>query len=490
MYSVLMANRITRIAKKLGFSPTLDKSIFQLAGPVVFAMLIQILCNIADEIMVNHLPGAKGNAAGAALGMAVPLLWLIGGFGAAIGVGTQVLTARRVGEGNNSAAGQILSNSLALAVFLGAVLCLLAYFIAEPIFRLLHSNELVVKYGAQYTQIRALSIIGWMGTYSYKAFFDGLGKTKIHLYAAIAMAIINIGLNAILIFGCDLEVLGASIGSTTSTFVGCIVMMLWSFKRKYREKYGYYQFKNVSTRLLRAITNLSLPSGIATVVIMSGFLVFWWVAAGLDLPRDPFTTEPAYTAVMDAMGIIRVVYHDAFNANATQVLIALIEGVVFIPCLAFGTATSTLVSQSIGRKKFKLATRYGIESVKVATSLFGLVAIFIIIFPEVAMRIFTPQAGTIETGYPTLRMMGFFIFVIPAALIFPQALFGTGNTKFVMYLELFLHFCILVPLSFLFGRVLNMGLIGIWVAAGLYVTLLGLGAGWKFLEGKWKQIKL
>jgi Na+-driven multidrug efflux pump len=59
-----------------------------------------------------------------------------------------------------------------------------------------------------------------------------------------------------------------------------------------------------------------------------------------------------------------------------------------------------------------------------------------------------------------------------------------------MVAELILHFTCLVPLAWLLGIVLNLGLLGIWVAAVIYVLLLASAMTWKFARGDWKVIKI
>jgi len=75
-------------------------------------------------------------------------------------------------------------------------------------------------------------------------------------------------------------------------------------------------------------------------------------------------------------------------------------------------------------------------------------------------------------------------------MILTQALFGAGNTRFVMVVELILHFACLVPLAWLLGITLGFGLIGIWSAAVTYVALLSTVMVWKFASGDWKAIKI
>jgi Na+-driven multidrug efflux pump len=89
-----------------------------------------------------------------------------------------------------------------------------------------------------------------------------------------------------------------------------------------------------------------------------------------------------------------------------------------------------------------------------------------------------------------MRLMGICTPIIAVGMILTQALFGAGNTKFVMVAELILHFTCLVPLAWVLGITLKLGLVGIWLAAVVYVLLLAATMAWKFARGDWKVIKI
>jgi Na+-driven multidrug efflux pump len=80
--------------------------------------------------------------------------------------------------------------------------------------------------------------------------------------------------------------------------------------------------------------------------------------------------------------------------------------------------------------------------------------------------------------------------MIAVGMILTQALFGAGNTRFVMVVELFLHFLCLVPLAWFLGITLEFGLWGIWGAAAVYVVLLTAIMFFKFRSGDWKAIRI
>ena len=80
--------------------------------------------------------------------------------------------------------------------------------------------------------------------------------------------------------------------------------------------------------------------------------------------------------------------------------------------------------------------------------------------------------------------------LIAVGMILTQALFGAGNTRFVMVVELCLHFLCLVPLAWFLGITMNFGLWGIWGSAAVYVVLLTAIMLYKFRSGDWKAIRI
>lgn len=99
----------------------LVRRVLRLGIWVMLAMITQFFVNYADTLMVGRLEGAEATASQAALGLGMPFFWAVGGFFAAVGVGTQAITGRRYAEGDYAGAGQVLFNSLVIGVIAGIV---------------------------------------------------------------------------------------------------------------------------------------------------------------------------------------------------------------------------------------------------------------------------------------------------------------------------------------------------------------------------------
>lgn len=486
----------------------LTRRLVALAAPVVLAMLTQTAINLLDTIMVGRLPSQYSIAGQSAIGYSLILLWGVGGFLSSFVVGTQAITARRFGEGNLEGAGRTMANSLLLTVSSAILAAWGAYVAIGYVFPYFNSNADVLRLGIPYAEWRMLGIFPMVVTVSFKGFFDGIGFTRAHMYAAILMNICNVVLNYILIFGAlgiePMYVEGAGLASAISSLLGMLLMVVFALMPSFRKKYRYFRASCIDRRMLWEITRISIPSGLATTFVMTGFALFLKIVGILDerVVAEAVTQAGfwpgANTAVLRALEIHPLVgdlYLNALQARppiyvaATKVIIDILS-VTFMSCVAFGTATATLVGQSLGARRPDLAERYGWESVRIGVYLFGAMGLFAMAFPDLLFGIFSKDLEVIDAGRNSLRLMGGCEALVGVAMILAQALYGAGNSKYVMKVELFLHVTCLVPLAYLLGVVLDLGLVGIWASAFTYICLMASAMIWKFWRGDWKDIRL
>jgi len=181
---------------------------------------------------------------------------------------------------------------------------------------------------------------------------------------------------------------------------------------------------------------------------------------------------------------------EAINSAATTDIVGILK-LTFTACLAFGTSTATLVSQSLGAKKREQAADFGWSSVRLGLVIFGVVGFLEgVVFTRPILAFVSHSPAVRAAAELPMRVMGLCTPLIAVGMILTQALFGAGNARFVMIAELVLHFTCLVPLAWLLGITWGFGLPGIWFAAVVYVVGLSSLMLWKFWQGDWKHIKL
>jgi Na+-driven multidrug efflux pump len=447
-------------------------------------MLTQSVVNDIDIVFFSWLPCPEASNAQAALLPSLILLWMFGGSLSAISVGTQAIAARRFAQGQMRDSGAVLANSWFFSLVAGVLFTIFGYWsLPWALGRLIQVPD--VREAAQaYLNWRLLGIASMAITFSFKAFFDGIGRTHVHMVSAIIMNALNVVLCVALIFGNfgapRMGIAGAGLSGFLSTWVGLAVMIGWTALRRYRRPHAPFDVRTLSRSLTWSILRLSIPSAIATVAVMSGFMLFSGIVSHLDTISKTALVNPLCPNGRA----------EAVNSAATTVIVGILK-LTFTACLAFGTSTATLVSQSLGEGNPEKAARFGWVSVRLGLLIFGVVGLLEgVIFPRAILSLFTRSPAVLDAALLPLRLMGLCTPFIAVGMILTQALFGAGNTRFVMVVELILHFCCLVPLAWLLGITFDLKLVGIWSAAVIYVLLLSTAMCIKFWRGDWKSIRI
>jgi putative MATE family efflux protein len=456
------------------------KAILRLALPTVFAMLSQSIVNEIDVIFFSHLPCPESSNAQAALLPSLILTWLFGGSLSAISVGTQALVARRFAEGKREAAGAVLANSAFFCIIAGAVFSVVGIVTLPSLLRLMIHVPEVQAIAIDYTRWRLFAVISMGSTMAIKAFFDGIGKTHVHLVAALVMNAVNVVLCWIFIFGNlgapRMGAPGAGFSAFLATWIGLGIMVLYAVL--VRQDYHPVRWVNLSKSTTWTILKLSVPAGLATVVMMVGFGLFARTVGRLDAVEGGRVISGRCGGV------------EAVNSAANTDIVETLK-LTFTACMAFGTATATLIGQSLGRKQPDEAQRWGWASVKLGVMIFGVVGVCegVLFTPQLVAFISNSEAVRHAAMFP-LRIMGLATPVIAVAMILTEGLFGAGNTKFVALAQFLLIFVWLVPGAYVLGILMHLSLNGVWIAAFFYACLAAVVMSAKFAGGSWKQIKL
>ncbi|MCL2723830.1 MAG: MATE family efflux transporter [Polyangiaceae bacterium] len=451
------------------------RTILRLAWPTVIAMLSQSFVNEVDVLFFARLPHPESSNAQAALLPSLLMVWLFGGSLGAISVGTQAFTARRYAERKYDDAGAVLANAVWFCLLTGIALSLFGWITIHWLLGLMLKVPEAHALAYSYSKWRLLGIVSMSTTMALKAFFDGIGKTWVHLVAALIMNVFNILFCWMFIFGRlgapRMGAPGAGFAAFIATWIGLGIMIAYAARE--RGKFHPVRWSNISLKLTWNILKLSIPAALATIVMMIGFGLFTKVAGQLD-------AAAALESGNDA--------REAVNGAATTDIVEILK-LTFTACLAFGTATATLVAQSLAAKRPNDATRFGWASVRLGLVIFGAVGLMEgVLFTPQLVHFFSHSEAVREVMVIPMRMMGIVTPIIAVAMILSEALFGAGNTKFVAAAQFCLVFIVLVPLAWLGG--MRFGLVGMWSAAVVYSICAAIVMSLKFRGGSWKSIKL
>jgi MATE family multidrug resistance protein len=457
------------------------KTILRLAVPTVFAMLSQSIVNEIDVVFFSHLPCPDSSNGQAALLPSLILVWLFGGSLSAVSVGTQALVARRYAEGNRHAAGAVLANAAFFCVIGGLIFSALGLACLPWLVRSMIRVPEVQRVAIEYSRWRFLGVVSMAASMAIKAFFDGIGRTSVHLVAALVMNVFNVLFCWMFIFGHlgapQMGAPGAGLSAFLATWIGLAIMI--AYAALVRTDYHPMRWDNLSRKVTGAILALSIPAAAATVIMMIGFGLFARTAGELDAGPVAAGTVTGRCGVAEAV-------NSAANTDIVETL-----KLTFTACLAFGTATATLIGQSLGRRRPDEAQKWGWASVRLGAIIFGVVGLCEgVLFTDPLVAFITNSTAVRAAATFPMHIMGVVTPIIAVAMILSEGLFGAGSTKFVAVAQFLLVFVFLVPGAYLLGVRLHLSLDGIWISAFVYACLAAVVMSVKFAGGSWKQIKL
>ena len=440
------------------------KKILQVALPAIAGLSTQMVVSLVDSAMVGRLEEAT--YALAAMGIGVLATWALISFFSSLATGIHVIVARKFGQGDYTACGNTLNNSLLVAVVLGTVVASIGIFFAFDISSFFASDPTVAEYASEYIFYRFLGIPLFLISVSYRGFYFGISKTKIFMISGLVTNLLNIIFNYIFIYGTlgfpKMGLAGAGLGSTLATsfdlFFYTFIILLPAYRNKFR---NFYNFR-FDWQIIKAIFRISLPVSFQNIFILLGFLIF--------------------VAITGIIGIK--------EQAATQVVISTLF-ISFLPCFGFGIAVQTLVGNNLGAGKYNLAKIYGFETAKIATLYTFFLGIIFMTIPKVVILLITTDQEIIEAAAPALRIAGFAQIFYAVGVVLANGLQAAGRTFFVMKAEVVANLIIFVPISYLLGVTFEFGLLGAWLALPVYIIIYSITIFLKFNSKEWyKQLRI
>ena len=460
-----------------------SKELFTLAFPVILSNLSRVFMSVVDVAMVGRL----GAAALAATGMGAMLFW--GALSLVIGIrtGVQTVASRRLGQKKYNQCGTALHNGLFMATVYGFPVSIAGWWLAKDFIPFFINDIKATSLAIEYSSIIFLGLLFSAYSFVFQGFYTGVEKTKIHMRVSITSNIVNVYLNAGLIYGSEGVKLFFSENVPALTFlshlwqwttfpamgvkgaaIATVVASLWMFVH-----YGLYLFsKQIKSRfavlslsvdgvMMNRQLRLAAPQGLQEVFIAAGWSMFY--------------------KIVGMIGLIEL---------ATTELLFTIMHASFMPALGVGQACSTLVSKYMGENKINKSEASIKESIRLAEYIMGVMGLSFILFPKYYLFIFTDDPEILRMGIFGLRMIGAVQFLDAIGFVLWFALSGAGNTLFPAVVESCLTWGVIVLGSYVFGVVLGLGFKALWLLFPIY---MGLFAGimiWKIRKGDWKNIQI
>ncbi|HEY4543720.1 MAG TPA: MATE family efflux transporter, partial [Tissierellaceae bacterium] len=178
------------------------------------------------------------------------------------------------------------------------------------------------------------------------------------------------------------------------------------------------------------------------------------------------------------------------SAYAAHNIAGQIESFSYLPAMAFGTASATLIGQSLGIGEKETAEKYGYISFITSSLIMVIIGIFFFFYSKELVMILTDDKKVIEYSSDVLRLIALFQPFLASTQVISSSLQGAGDTKFPMYLTIVGIWGIRVLGLYIVSLYINLNLYIVWISYVVEIIFRGSLLFIRFYKGNWKNISI
>ena len=431
----------------------------QISLPAIMSQISTIVMEYADASMVGRL-GAHDSAS---IGLVSSSTWLIGGLLNAASLGFSVQLAHRIGAKDNKEARNIMKIGLFSTLLFSFIMLILALSVAKPLPIWLGGNKAIVHNASVYFMIFACQLPFQQLNNVAGGMLQASGNMKTPSLLNILMCLLNILFNLLLIFpsgtvgslpGWNLGVAGAALGTAFSQAIISLIMLYWLLRRSEMLKLRKGEKMRFSKGYFISAFRIALPVALEQIAQDGAQIVSTRIVAPLGT---------------------KAIAANSFSVTA--------ESLCYMPGYGIGVAATTMIGQSIGAKRKDLTYRLGWLVTILGMAVMSITGVLMYLFAPFMLATLTPDPSIQQLGVRVLRIEAFAEPLFAASIVATGVLRGTGNTMVPSLFTLISMWLVRLPLAALLSP--RVGLVGVWSALAIELSVRGILFLWRLSKRNW-----
>jgi MATE family multidrug resistance protein len=399
------------------------------------------------------------------------LNWTVTCFPMGVAMYVNTFVAQYYGAGRLGRIGVALGQGVWLGALATPVFLLLIP-LAPAIFFVAGHDAALLPYETLYFQILCVGAGALVIAAAQSSFFTGRGVTWVVMLVDVGSVVLNIALDAVLIFGLfglpELGIAGAGWATVFSQWMKVLVYWILLRLPAYREEYGIGKGRRLDIPLMQRLWRFGGPSGLQYLLEASGFTLIVMCVGRLDKLYFAATTL-------------------AFQINI----------LAFVPMVGVGIAVSTLVGQQIMHGRADLAARATWTAMVLSLVYTGAFGLLYVAAPD--LFLLGHAAGVAEAEAADFQQIRDLVVVLlrfvagycifdAMQFVFSSAVKGAGDTRFVLFTTgITAGLAVLVGQT---GSALGGGLYWWWMVVTCWIFSLGVTYLARFLQGRWRRMRV
>ncbi len=437
-----------------------NKQILKIALPIAAAIAVPQLNFVTNNIFLGHYNQMSLAVAG--ITGVYYLIFAVVGIG--LNNGLQMLISRRAGENKIDAIGNLFSQGVRVAMLLAVAGIAITLFIAPTIFSLMLKDAEKVKMAVSFLNIR---IWGLFFLYLYQmrnALLVGTNQTKLLIYGTAAEAIANIVFDYGFIFGKlglpQLGFNGAAYASVIAEAFGLIVIFFvihYKGISKQLQLFKSWQYDAANSKLILAQSAPLIGQHLLSIVAWLFFYI--------------------------------LVEHHGTEASSISNVMRNVFG--FFGCItwAFGATTNTMVSNIIGQGLENKVEELIYKILKLSFFFSLICCLLLNAFPVIFLKIYGQDEIFTQAAIPVVRVVSTALLVMSIAVVWLNAVTGTGQTKINLMIEFFAIILYTTYVYFVLEKY-NLSISMGWASEWIYWSSMLIPSFLYIKSGRWKGKKI
>lgn len=198
-----------------------SRVILTMAVPTIVSMLVTCFYVIVDTYFVGQL----NTQSTAAVGIVFPLMSLIQAIGSFFGHGSGAYMSRELGARRTDNASSMATTGLVYALLTGILIAVVALLFLRPLSLVLGSTATSLPFTEQYMAIILLGAPFQIASFTLNSQLRMQGNARYAMWGIISGALLNVVLDPILIFACNLGLRGAALATVIGQIVSVAILL-------------------------------------------------------------------------------------------------------------------------------------------------------------------------------------------------------------------------------------------------------------------------
>ena len=439
----------------------IDKSFYRKIFALILPIAMQNLINVGISSIDVLMLGKVGEDVLSAASLASQISFIMNLFLFGTMSGASVLLAQYWGKQDMGAIKTVFGIAMKISFGIGVVFTVVTFAIPQYIMMIFSNDSVVIEYGVIYLRIVCFSYLFIPVSTTYLNVLRSMEKVTIAMVVYLSSMLVNIIVNAFLIFGLagfpKLGIAGAAIGTVVARIVEIIIIYVYDKKINNVLSFKFNYFFRKDRELFKDFLNYSLP-------VMANELLW---GAGVS----------SISAVLGHMGSPVV---------AANSVVQVVRQLAMVISFGVASAAAIMIGKAIGEGKKDIAGQYG-RSFLVLSIITGILGSIVVLIAR-PVAIANLELTTQAQGYLNFMMYIMSYFVIGQSInttIVVGILRSGGDTRFGLYLDTI----------FMWGVAIGGGILSAFVfKLGVYVTYIILLSDevikipvtlWRYKSKKW-----